>query len=126
VYYSLDTVCAGVCDVSAKGQATLHHIRFLILDEFGLRSCFFAGGAASPAFVLDTIEDRHAWQYAMPGDAPAGCSKPGCGLGEYRGVAGPRAVVGVVGSAHVGGIVREWKQSQDLDRLSQLLNHETQ
>jgi len=36
-------------------------------------------------------------------------------------VAGPRAVVAVVGSAHVGGIVREWSQAADLDRLSQLL-----
>lgn len=80
-----------------------------------------AGRAASPAFVLDTSGDRHTWQYAMPEGAPAGCVTPGGGLGTYRGVAGPRAVVAVVGSAHVGGIVREWSQAADLDRLSQLL-----
>ena len=61
----------------------------------------------------------------MPEDAPAGCSTLGGGLGAYKGIEGPRAVVAVVGSAHVGGIVREWRQAEDLDRLSQLLKPQT-
>ena len=34
---------------------------------------------------------------------------------------GASTVVAVVGSAHVGGIVREWKRASDLKQLSELL-----
>lgn len=83
-----------------------------------------AGAGASPAFVLDTQDSRHAWQYAMPADSPTGLSTKGIGLGEYRAVEGPESVVAVVGSAHVGGIVREWQDIRDISGLSELLGSE--
>ena len=82
---------------------------------------FLPGKGASPAYVLDTSDERHTWQYVMPRDATAGCSRFGGGLGEYKPVESPKAVVAVVGSAHVGGIIREWPEADDLSKLSELL-----
>ena len=57
----------------------------------------------------------------MPTDPPEGCSVSGCGLGQYEPVKTASAVVGIVGSAHVGGIVREWQNAADQEQLSRLL-----
>ena len=80
-----------------------------------------AGRGASPAYILDTSEERHSWQYAMPADSPAGCSRSGCGLGEYMPIEDANSVVAIVGSAHVGGIRREWESASAVEDLSHLL-----
>ena len=97
-----------------------------VSDSHTRISLCVAGSSASPGFILDTSEERHAWQYAMPSNAPAGVSQPGNGLGEFTPAKAPSAVVAVVGSAHVGGIVREWQAAQDASRLSELLGADSQ
>lgn len=82
------------------------------------------GTGASPAFVLDTSKERHAWHYVMPKAAPEGCASVGSGDGQYQAAKGVRAVVGVIGSAHVGGIVAEWSRASDQERLAELLRDE--
>lgn len=64
------------------------------------------------------------WRYGMPQRAPEGCTVLGYGDGEYKAAAPIKAVVGVVGSAHVAGIVREWESAGNLDRLTELQSRE--
>ena len=82
------------------------------------------GKGAAPAFVLDKRNLRHAWQFAMPSKAPAGVSEQGMGQGTYNGVSNVKSVVGIVGSAHVGGIIREWETASNLDQITTLLEKE--
>ena len=58
----------------------------------------------------------------MPSEAPEGVSSPGLGLGTYKGLSDVKNVVGVVGSAHVGGILREWESAAEQEKLTELIN----
>ena len=58
----------------------------------------------------------------MPSQAPEGVSLKGLGVGTYEGVPGTKAVVAVVGSAHVGGILREWENADQQDKLTELIS----
>lgn len=57
----------------------------------------------------------------MPTDAPTGCFQSGSGIGDLVPLRGASNVVAVVGSAHVGGLVRMWESASDLTHLSELL-----
>ena len=57
----------------------------------------------------------------MPSEAPQGVSLEGLGLGTYTGVKDAKTVVGIVGSAHVGGILREWDSADQQEKLTELL-----
>ena len=106
---------------SARLQCSAHDNKSSAVSVQMSSSGAVAGSGASPAYILETSDERHAWHYAMPKDAPEGCSVSGCGLGEYVPMKNASAVVGVVGSAHVGGIVREWQDAADQEKLSRLL-----
>lgn len=51
------------------------------------------------------------WRYMVPEGATASSAPAGAGDGPYVPLAGPRAVVSVVGSAHVRGMVQRWQES---------------
>lgn len=71
-----------------------------------------AGAAAfSPAYVRDEQDGRQVWRFMMPEQAPAQAAPAGLGDGAYKPLKGARAVVGVIGSAHVRGMIREWPES---------------
>jgi len=63
----------------------------------------------APAYVADEINGQLVWRYAQSAGAPLGSSPKGLGEGEYAPRAPPRAVVVVVGTAHVRGMCREWE-----------------
>lgn len=50
-------------------------------------------------------------RYMMPEGASASSATTGFGDGPFKPLAGPSAVVGVVGSAHVKGMVKSWHES---------------
>ncbi|PNW74532.1 hypothetical protein CHLRE_12g492350v5 [Chlamydomonas reinhardtii] len=62
-----------------------------------------------PLYVLDDVDGSAVWRYAMPEAGPARAAPPGFGDGGVGPLAGVRAVVGVIGSAHVRGMVRDWQ-----------------
>lgn len=76
------------------------------------------------------VDGQLVWRYAMPAGAPALTAPPGRGDGEVveltgNGAGGPVSrVVGVVGSAHVRGMVREWQQHVAQQDVSELLTLE--
>ncbi|KXZ49872.1 hypothetical protein GPECTOR_19g323 [Gonium pectorale] len=62
----------------------------------------------APAYVRDDVDGTAVWRYAMPEGGPSRAAPSGVGDGEMGGLRGVRAVVGVVGSAHVRGMLRMW------------------
>ncbi len=64
----------------------------------------------APAFVLGEVEGQLLWRYMVPEGGPLGSAPQGSGDGAFRPLEGVAAVVGVVGSAHVHGMVNEWQQ----------------
>jgi hypothetical protein len=71
-----------------------------------------AGGAAfSPVYARSEVEGQTVWQYLMPDGAPVAAAPQGLGDGAAQPLAGVRTVVGVVGSAHVPGMVRQWQEA---------------
>lgn len=63
-----------------------------------------------PAYVRDVRGGKPVWRLMVPEAAPAAAAPKGLGDGAYVPLKSARAVVGVVGSAHVRGMVREWEQ----------------
>jgi len=57
----------------------------------------------------------------MCDSATEGAYTPECGDGVYEALPGPSAVVGVVGTAHIRGIIREWQKAQGDPSLDQYL-----
>lgn len=83
-----------------------------------------AGLPASPAYIVDSNQGRTVWRYVMPEGGPEEAAPAGNGDGKYKPVQAPKAVLAVVGSAHVRGILKEWEAvSSDsyLQRLNGLL-----
>lgn len=60
-------------------------------------------------------------QYAMPVGGEPGACPPGVGAGQFAPLAGPQTVVAVVGTAHVRGMIREWRGAQADCSLKPLL-----
>ena len=86
-----------------------------------------AGAPASPAYVADIDGGRRMLRYGMPAEGPEAATPSGYGEGEYAPVQDAAAVVAVVGSAHVRGIIREWgaiSRESYLQRLEGLLAEE--
>ena len=64
----------------------------------------------APAYVAGEAGGQLVWRYAMSAGAPLGSAPRGVGEGEYAPPqGGARAVVVVVGTAHVRGMCREWR-----------------
>lgn len=61
-----------------------------------------------PAYVVDTSEGQPVLRYMMAEGAPNKVAPTGKGDGAYKPIAGPRAVVAIIGSAHVRGMCQEW------------------
>lgn len=88
-------------------------------DAFMARACAAAASGRaeglSPAYVLtrpaaDEVGAPAAvLHYAMPVGGEPGACPLGAGAGQYTPLAGPRSVVVVVGTAHVRGMIRQWK-----------------
>ncbi|KAF6254495.1 hypothetical protein COO60DRAFT_1703286 [Scenedesmus sp. NREL 46B-D3] len=64
-----------------------------------------------PAYVADQDNGQLIWRYMVPEGATASSAPSGAGDGPYVPLAGPAAVVSVVGSAHVRGMVQMWQDS---------------
>uniref|UniRef100_A0A383WD58 Uncharacterized protein n=1 Tax=Tetradesmus obliquus TaxID=3088 RepID=A0A383WD58_TETOB len=64
-----------------------------------------------PAYVADQDDGQLIWRYMVPEGATASSAPAGAGDGPYVPLAGPTAVVSVVGSAHVRGMVQRWQES---------------
>ncbi|GIL84547.1 hypothetical protein Vretimale_14392 [Volvox reticuliferus] len=75
----------------------------------------------APAYVFDEVDGKAVWRYAMPEDGPQRSAPQGLGDGALMGLRGVSAVVGVVGSAHVRGMVRDWPEALQNDDVSPLL-----
>ena len=61
----------------------------------------------------------------MPKDGPAGSAPKGLGDGAYAPLTGPKAVVGVIGSAHVRGMCKQWEESvKEAGQVEELLKVE--
>ena len=71
---------------------------------------------------MDTVDGQAVVRYMMAEGAPKKAAPAGAGDGCYKPVAGPTAVVAVVGSAHVRGICRQWSDAQKTVDVSELLN----
>jgi hypothetical protein len=56
-------------------------------------------------------EGQLVWRYLMPEGASAPSAPKGGGDGAFEPLQGPEAVVAVVGSAHVRGMVKAWQDS---------------
>ena len=70
---------------------------------------YCTGRPSAPAYVLDSAGGRQAWRYMQPKMPANGDPLVGYGDGCYADMSEPpKAVVAIVGTAHVGGIVREW------------------
>lgn len=76
-----------------------------------------------PAFVVRPAGSNRVLEYAMPEGSESLASCPaGVGKGRFRQEdVKPKTVVAVVGTAHVGGIVRDWPKTGDLSHIKQLL-----
>jgi len=75
-----------------------------------------------PEFVRDDQQGRVVWRYMMPVGAPPGSAPAGLGDGCVQPLERVHTVVGIVGSAHVPGMIREWQQSlQNPGDVSMLL-----
>lgn len=92
-----------------------------------------AGESASPALVLDSDSStggRKAWRYMMPAAAADRESLlqdavPFVGgEGIYEPLQGVSRVVGVVGTAHVRGIIEHWEEAASQGRMVEVLKKE--
>lgn len=63
--------------------------------------------------MQDIIDDKVVLRYMMPESGPRRCAPMGQGDGEYKPIQGVRSVVGIVGSAHVRGMIKEWERLED-------------
>lgn len=88
-------------------------------DAYMARTCAAAASGRpeglTPAYVLTRPagdESGAVLHYAMPVGGEVGACPPGSGAGQYQPLAGPRSVVAVVGTAHVRGMIRQWKAAQ--------------
>lgn len=91
-------------------------------DAYMARTCAAAASGRpeclTPAYVLTRPADSEAGapsavlQYAMPVGGEQEACPPGAGAGQYAPLAGPCSVVAVVGTAHVRGMIRQWKAAQ--------------
>jgi len=93
-------------------------------DEFMARA--LAGSAEGtqglcPAYVRDEVNGQTMWRLMQAQGAPPESSPKGLGDAEYTPIKGARAVVKVVGTAHVRGMMRAWdkalKQPADVQHL---------
>jgi hypothetical protein len=80
----------------------------------------------APALVLGEVEGQLLWRYMVPEDAPLGSAPKGSGDGAFGPLEGVAAVVGVVGSAHVHGMVNEWQRHVGDVSVNELLRVEGQ
>jgi hypothetical protein len=80
-----------------------------------------------PAFVRDKDPGtgRPLWRFMMPEQGPLISAPQGLGDGAVQPLKSARAVVGIVGSAHVRGMVREWSSSvqQPREGVDKLLEY---
>ncbi|KAG2427850.1 hypothetical protein HXX76_012171 [Chlamydomonas incerta] len=74
-----------------------------------------------PMYVLDEVDGAAVWRYAMPEAGPARAAPPGFGDGGVAALPGVRSVVGVIGSAHVRGMVRDWQAAVQDSNVEPLL-----
>ncbi len=91
-------------------------------DAYMARTCAAAASGRqeglTPAYVLTRPAGGEGGapsavlQYAMPVGGDQEACPPGAGAGQYAPLAGPRSVVAVVGTAHVRGMIRQWKAAQ--------------
>ena len=65
--------------------------------------------------MADQAKGRTLWRYVMPEGEPFTACPVGEGEGTYKALKGPSAVVAVVGSAHVPGMVRELSRASKQD-----------
>ncbi len=56
-------------------------------------------------------DEQLIWRYMVPEGSTASSAPAGAGDGAYTPLAGPSAVVAVVGSAHVRGMCKRWQDS---------------
>lgn len=88
----------------------------------------------SPALVLDRVavtsktaqgdtESRPqlVWRYRVPRDAPTQAAPQGLGDGTYEPLPAPQAIVAVVGTAHVAGMLQKWRESLSDTSVTPLL-----
>lgn len=96
-------------------------------DEFMAKTLAAAAtgkAALAPALAADTGADgAPLWRYVMGADGPAGISPLAEGDGQYQPLPGVGAVVAVVGTAHVRGIVRAWDNAQQDATLEQYVDY---
>ena len=71
--------------------------------------------------MLDRVDGELLWRYMGPEAGPLESAPPGFGDGAVAPLEGVHAVVGVVGSAHVRGMVREWGEHVVDTDVSKLL-----
>uniref|UniRef100_A0A7S0RDT8 Uncharacterized protein n=1 Tax=Chlamydomonas leiostraca TaxID=1034604 RepID=A0A7S0RDT8_9CHLO len=64
--------------------------------------------AFCPAYVRDEVNGQTVWRLMMPENGPMASAPAGSGDGEFKPLKGVKSVVGVIGSAHVRGMIREW------------------
>jgi len=71
--------------------------------------------------VVDVVDGQAVLRYMAAEGAPPRAATPGVGDGVYGPLQGPRAIVAVVGSAHVRGICRLWDDAQQRQDVNDLL-----
>eukprot|EP00775_Hariotina_reticulata_P012413 gene12413-12548_t len=64
-----------------------------------------------PLYVADQESGQLIWRYMVPQGSTSFSAPAGSGDGPVEPLAGPTAVVAVVGSAHVRGMAKEWQGS---------------
>ena len=84
-----------------------------------------AGGPAAglvPAYVLTAAADgAPVLHYAQPEGGRPGACPPGTGAGTYAPLEAPRAIVALVGTAHVRGMVAAWPEACESPDLQPFL-----
>lgn len=78
--------------------------------DFGEMAPATGAYGAAPAFLADSVEGHQVWRYMMAEGAPPRACPTGRGDGQFTPHKGASAVVGVVGTAHVRGIIQEWEK----------------
>lgn len=88
-----------------------------------LASAAQGGKATTPLYMRDQVDGQDVWRYMMPEGGNQVVAPQGAGDGAAKPLSGVRTVVGVVGTAHVPGMVREWKDVLNIspDRIEKLV-----
>lgn len=118
-----------LCDIKSHSQS---HSSLKILS---LRFALTARPGVAPAFVSDTSSgssssspaggsDRRVWRYMMPDGGTQGSAPAGLGDGAFEPLPGVASMVAVVGTAHVRGMIREWKACVANTDVTELLKVE--